>query len=473
MRVRSLAMAITATVATVMACGSTAAGIASASARAVKAPAAAHLPSAPYRDAAKGVNEPAGEAISPNGRTVFVTGTSGLGTHSDYATVAYSAATGKQLWSRLYSGSVRGLDGASAVAASPSGSAVFVTGAIQGRKTGYEYATIAYSAGTGKRLWVRLYNGAGGGDDVAYSMAVSPAGTSVFVTGASGSDYATIAYTAAGKQLWARRYSSAAGYSVANSLAVSRSGATVFVTGQSEGRKTGPDYATVAYSAATGRQLWVRRHNGFGDNPDIAYSVAVSPTGTSVLVTGQSWSGLTTSVYATIAYSATTGRQLWIRRYSNLGGGAYSVAVNQAGTSVFVTGENETDALTFEYVTIAYSAATGRQLWAKSYSTPGDTAEEAGQTAISVARNTVYVTGGNGPNAGSAYATVAYSAATGRQLWVKLGPVGEAAASSVAVNHDGTRVYVTGTTDILQISGKFATIAYSAATGRQLWLRFY
>jgi hypothetical protein len=43
----------------------------------------------------------------------------------------------------------------------------------------------------------------------------------------------------------------------------------------------------------------------------------------------------------------------------------------------------------------------------------------------------------------------------------------------VVVNHDGTRVYVTGNTDILQISSKFATIAYSAATGKQLWLRLF
>jgi hypothetical protein len=199
----------------------------------------------------------------------------------------------------------------------------------------------------------------------------------------------------------------------------------------------------------------------------------VSPAGTSVFVTGRRWSGRTTGAYATIAYSATTGRQLWIRRYTDLGGEAYSVAVNHAGTIVFVTGENETDALTFEYATIAYSAATGRLLWAKLYSTPGDTYGGFTPTALPVGRSIVYVTGGNGQGPGDSYTTVAYSAATGRQLWAKIGPVGEAAANAVVVNHAGTRVYVTGTTDILQISSKFATIAYDAATGKQLWIRFY
>jgi hypothetical protein len=213
MQALGLPIAVTATVATVMASAPATGDVASATAQPATAATAARLHATPDGNAAKGVNEPAGEAISPNGRTVFVTGTSGLGSDSDYATVAYSAA---------------------------------------------------------------------------------------------------------GRQSWVRRYHSAAGYSV-------------------------------------------------------AYSVAVSPAGTSVFVTGRRWSGRTTGAYATIAYSATTGRQLWSRRYNVRGGWAYSVAVNQAGTIMFVSGENEADALTFEYATIAYSAATGRQLWARLYSTPGDT----------------------------------------------------------------------------------------------------
>jgi hypothetical protein len=166
-------------VAMVMASASATGDVASAAAQPATAATAARLHATPDGNAAKGVNEPAGEAISPNGRTVFVTGTSGLGSYSDYATVAYSAATGRQLWSLLYSGSVHGLDEASAAAVRPSGSTVFVTGAIQGRKAGYEYATIAYSAATGTRQCVRLYNGAGRGDDVADAIAVSPTGTRV------------------------------------------------------------------------------------------------------------------------------------------------------------------------------------------------------------------------------------------------------------------------------------------------------
>ncbi len=133
-----------------------------------------------------------------------MTGTSGyqaeqLSTY-DYATVAYSAATGRQLWVRRYNRIGAGaFDGASSVAVSPSGTAVYVTGHSSGRTTGEDYATVAYSAATGRQLWVRRYNGPANGGDGACCVAVSRGGTRVFVTGTSpgrtsGNDYATVAY---------------------------------------------------------------------------------------------------------------------------------------------------------------------------------------------------------------------------------------------------------------------------------------
>ena len=51
----------------------------------------------------------------------------------------------------------------------------------------------------------------------------------------------------------------------------------MFVTGSSQGVGSGSDYATVAYSAATGTRLWVRRYNGPANGNDGASSVRVSP----------------------------------------------------------------------------------------------------------------------------------------------------------------------------------------------------
>jgi DNA-binding beta-propeller fold protein YncE len=99
-----------------------------------------------------------------------------------------------------------------------------------------------------------------------------------------------------GARLWVARYNSGANsegfaYSMAGAMAVSPDGSRVFVTGKSEGRTTGYDYATVAYSAATGGQLWVSRYYGPGNGLGAAASVAVSPAGTTAYVTGYSAGG--------------------------------------------------------------------------------------------------------------------------------------------------------------------------------------
>jgi PQQ-like domain len=128
-------------------------------------------------------------AAGPGGRRVFVTGGSGAGVLAKYATVAYDAVTGQQLWARRLN--VRGY--ACALAAGPHGGKVFVSG------TGN--TTLAYDTATGARLWARRYNSPGNGGDAARSVAVSPTRDTVFVTGFSdgtngnpGPDFATFAY---------------------------------------------------------------------------------------------------------------------------------------------------------------------------------------------------------------------------------------------------------------------------------------
>ena len=408
-------------------------------------------------------------AVSPDGATVFVTGTSEGTTTSgrvDYATVTYKAATGAQLWVERYDGPAHGADAATSVAVSPDGATVFVTGTSESGATGADYATVAYNAATGAQLWVGRYNGPANQNEGALSIAVDPRGGTVFVTGTSeGSaaltnDYATVAYDAAtGAQIWAERYNGPANKNDnASFMAVSPDGAAVFMTGSSTGTTSGFDYATVAYNAATGAQLWVERYNGLVSRGDEARSVAVSPDGAAVFVTGYSDGDKSGPDYATVVYDASTGTQRWVKRYDSGGPRldfAQSVAVSSNGATVFVSGSS---------ATVAYKAVTGAQLWRSRSSPFGGGAGSTPPPTVAVSPNgaKVFVTG-TSSGAPSDYVTVAYNAVTGAPQWTRRynGPLKRSdGARSVAVSLNGRTVFVNGISEGTGTGPDYATIAY-------------
>lgn len=424
-----------------------------------------------YNGSGNGDDRAVAVVVSPAGKAVFVTGSSrGAGSADDYVTIAYNAATGAWLWSKRYNGPANGNDEAASVAVTRDGKTVIVTGQSEGQ-TGDDYATVAYSAATGAQLWAERYNGPANGGDFASAAAVNPAGGQVFVTGlstgiSSGADYATVAYNViTGAQLWVKRYNGPANSSdIATAAAASPTGKAVFVTGNSasdsgnsEGATQTADYATIAYSATTGARLWLQRYNGPTNGDDFPYAMAVSPTGGKVYVTGQS-EGPQTFDFATAAYNAGTGARLWVKHYAlDFLNQANSVAVSPNGARVFVTGSStgsgHVAAAAEKYVTVAYNAATGTRLWVKHH------AGGAGSVAVSPTGAEVFVTGGTG----GGYGTIAYNAATGATLWIRLynGPgSGVTSAAAVAVSPTGAGVFVTGTSSGIGSRGDYATIAY-------------
>ena len=363
-------------------------------------------------------------AVSPSGETVYVTGPGGYengGVSSyDYTTIAYNAATGGALWVARYNGPGNSDDRATSVTLSRSGGTVYVTGYSSGTTSGYDYATVAYNAATGAQLWAKRYNGPGNSDDRATSVGVSPNGKRVFTTGystgkTSGDDYATVAYNATtGAQLWVKRYNGPGnGDDSAFALAVSPTDGALYVTGGSASKGEGPGYATVAYNVATGAQLWVKRYNGPATLDDSARSIAVSPGGGTLFVTGQSVGTKSNYDYATIAYKATTGTRLWVKRYNGPGNSddrATSAVVSPGGNTVYVTGESPGTSSGYDYATIAYSATSGARLWVARLNGTGNGNDTAQAAAVSPTTGTVFVTGSS---AGTGtmeidYATVAY-----------------------------------------------------------------
>jgi uncharacterized delta-60 repeat protein len=134
-----------------------------------------------------------------NSGNVYVTGDiNSLETQIDYATVKYNSA-GDELWAARYTGPEYGLDQANALTLDNSGN-VYVTGVSYYSETQYcDYVTIKYNS-AGVEQWVARYNGTGDDADVANAIALDNAGN-VYVTGSSfgsgtGYDYATIMYSA-------------------------------------------------------------------------------------------------------------------------------------------------------------------------------------------------------------------------------------------------------------------------------------
>jgi DNA-binding beta-propeller fold protein YncE len=211
-------------------------------------------------------------------------------------------SSGAKLWSARYDGPAHGNDQGYPDVVSPDGTKVFVAGRALATTTGADILVVAYNSSTGAKLWSARYSGPGANSDSAQFVAVSPDGTKVFVTGSSyggattRNDYATIAYNASnGAKLWSARYNGPGnGEDTPYWMAVSPDGTKVFVTGDAwGGTATKDDYGTVAYNASTGAKLWSTRFNGAANGADLAYSIVAGPDGTKVFVTGFTTGGAT------------------------------------------------------------------------------------------------------------------------------------------------------------------------------------
>jgi hypothetical protein len=92
---------------------------------------------ATYNGPRSGEDVPTAMAASRDGATVFVIGTSRAGGNSsgNFATIAYDAATGGEVWTRIYNPPVHLEDNGRAIEASPTEDVVFVTGGSRPRST--------------------------------------------------------------------------------------------------------------------------------------------------------------------------------------------------------------------------------------------------------------------------------------------------------------------------------------------------
>src|SRR5262249_42984935 len=193
------------------------------------------------------------------------------------------------------------------------------------------YTTIAYDAATGARRWVARYSLRHLRAEAA-SVAVSPDGTRVFVTGSSvgrfgNPQFATVSYDAAtGATRWVARYSTLPGrIAAATAVAVSPDGSTVYAGGTARTRR-GPGFPPnhpggphpapppAPHPAAPGARRWAALSPGPASPPPVfgsnAQAMALSPDGSGVFVAGQAMVQ-NTAIYNTVAVDAATGALRW------------------------------------------------------------------------------------------------------------------------------------------------------------------
>lgn len=235
--------------------------------------------------------------IAPDGSAIFITGFSPSATYSSAFTRAIDPGTGDELWTRRYDGPAGFHDSTLSLAVRPDGSRVFVTGATGGTGSGtsdFDMVTIAYDAVTGDKVWARFFAGDEGGYDFGRSVTVSADGTRVYVVGHSlgaGAKYdvTTIAYKAGtGKRLWVQRAPGVASNTgLSADIAVSPDGSKIVVAAYRD-RFLQRDAETISYSSG-GVLRWTKLYDGY--DIDRLTSAGVSPNGGRAYVAGNASGG--------------------------------------------------------------------------------------------------------------------------------------------------------------------------------------
>ncbi|MDI6766503.1 MAG: SdrD B-like domain-containing protein [Bacteroidota bacterium] len=155
---------------------------------------------------------------------------------------------------------------------------------------------------------------------------------------------------------------------------------------------------------------------------------------------------------------------------------AYALTVDDQ-KNVYVTGESDGGSSTkMDIATVKYNSA-GVEQWVKRYNNPTGNKKDAGYAiAINKDGTIVYVAGetfSGKETGGIDFITIAYDAITGSQQWVQIhnGPTSKVdKAYAIAVDEAGD-VIVTGESD--SIKADYFTIKYSGTTGAFQWENYY
>jgi outer membrane protein assembly factor BamB len=352
-----------------------------------------------------GVFDDANEIRVAEGRA-FVTGwVFEVGVGYRFVVRAYALRTGELLWGQSIT---RGAGRDVAKTLALAGGRVYVAGHLRSQTTGSDFALLAFDAASGAPLWESVANPSGvQQNDYAWSVAAT--GDRVFVAGEV-RDFASVLVRAldarSGAILWEDEVQGLRMFAEERSLAVADD--TVILAGALVGEARF-DYAVIGYNATTGRRLWTDVPPPDG----LSEAVAVATSGGRVFVVGLTGCDPTTGGSCELvvrAYEALTGALAWEDLVA-IPGGDWNPpsAIAAHGNLVFVGAQSIDATGNLEGRLRAYHANTGALAWVDGFDGSNPGSDDVSR--VHVVANRLYVAGQlSRPDGGTDFLVRAYSA---------------------------------------------------------------
>ena len=450
-------------------------------------------------------------ALSYDETELFVAGAG----DGEVSVTALRTDSGEELWSTATSAvplpEVPSVTGERPSALSPVGLVVTRDAVIVAANPGGAGQVTAYSVGgsvggSALQLWQSSVTGN------AWSAAVSPDGSSVFIAGSVSSAAAsspvptvgtqtprtstaqvTALDASTGAQTWLANVATSIDGAYMNAITVTPDGSHVVATGSVYSNGTGFDRVTVALDPATGLQQWKLTDNAVSDTSYVwnerSGDIASMDDLVHVVVGGDRYRFYNdqrfTKVYEAESIDVTTGKRAWITtRPGPDDYGDIDAHVDVRGNAVVLSTRSPARPGglygTYDIDTVVLSAATGDLTWARSFDGPDHFTDTPGDVALTRLGTKVFVVvagASTSASTGDDILSQSLSAVDGSVSWTKTEDSPKAnldESFDSALSPDGKTLVQTGLSiDGVTSGGSprvvIATVGMDARTGTRLW----